>query len=88
MGTGGSSDNAAAVMSPMPGKVVSVNAKAGDSIAAGQTLVVLEAMKMEHNVKAPRDVVVKTVHVARDQQVADGEVMVEFEQGAGGEPGA
>lgn len=79
LGAGGAADSAGAVVSPMPGKVVSVSAEAGQAVQAGDTLVVLEAMKMEHNVKAPRDVVVKAVHVSPEQQVADGEVMVEFE---------
>jgi 3-methylcrotonyl-CoA carboxylase alpha subunit len=46
--------SAAAVLAPMPGKVVKVSAAAGDAVAEGAPLLVLEAMKMEHVIKAPR----------------------------------
>ena len=42
------------VRSPIPGRVVKLLVKAGDAVAAGQTLVVLEAMKMENELRAPR----------------------------------
>ncbi|MPZ74759.1 MAG: ATP-grasp domain-containing protein, partial [Nitriliruptorales bacterium] len=49
--------------SPMPGTVTVVNVSAGDAVVAGQTLLVVEAMKMEHAIGAPVDGVVKSVHV-------------------------
>ena len=52
-----------AVKAPMPGKVLSVNVKAGDRVTKGQTLVVLEAMKMEQSLTAPRDGVVEAANV-------------------------
>lgn len=57
---------------PMPGKIVSVDVKEGDIVTAGQTLVVLEAMKMEHAIKAPADGVVAELFHAAGDQVADG----------------
>lgn len=57
---------------PMPGRIVSVDVAPGDLVIAGQTLVVLEAMKMEHAIKAPGDgVVAELFHKAGDQ-VAEG----------------
>ena len=53
-----------AVIAPMQGTVISVDAKAGDSVAKGQTLAVLEAMKMEHTLRAPRDGVIAEVMAA------------------------
>ena len=65
-----------AVKAPMPGKVLSVPVKAGDSVKKGQTLAVLEAMKMEHALSAPRDGVVESVDAAEGDQVGDGAILV------------
>jgi 3-methylcrotonyl-CoA carboxylase alpha subunit len=64
------------VKAPMPGKVLSVLAKAGAAVTRGETLAVLEAMKMEHALTAPRDGVVEAVHACAGQQVADGDLLV------------
>jgi biotin carboxyl carrier protein len=65
--------------SPMNARVVAVHAKAGDKVAAGSALVVLEAMKMEHTLAAPAALRVKAVHVAKGAQVAPGKLLMEFE---------
>src|SRR5205085_11742606 len=57
---------------PMPGKVVSFSVKAGDKVAKGQALVVMEAMKMEHTIAAPADGVVAELLYAPGDQVAEG----------------
>jgi len=57
---------------PMPGKVISFLAKVGDSVAKGQALAVMEAMKMEHTLHAPRDGVVAELLYAVGDQVAEG----------------
>ncbi|HLL10976.1 MAG TPA: biotin/lipoyl-containing protein, partial [Rubrivivax sp.] len=57
---------------PMPGKVVSLLAKAGDAVTKGQPLAVMEAMKMEHTISAPHDGVVEEVLYAPGDQVAEG----------------
>ncbi|CAN7737157.1 acetyl/propionyl/methylcrotonyl-CoA carboxylase subunit alpha [Acidovorax sp. LjRoot118] len=57
---------------PMPGKVVSVAVKAGDKVAKGQALAVMEAMKMEHTIAAPVDGVVQELLYAPGDQVAEG----------------
>lgn len=64
---------------PMPGKVVSVDVAVGDSVAKGQTLVVLEAMKMEHAIGAPEDGVVSEIKVVAGQQVDRGALLVVVE---------
>ena len=69
-------------ISPMTGTVVQVPVKAGDAVAAGGTLAVVEAMKMQFVVRAPRAVVVKSVAVAPGAAVEIGAVLVEFEEGA------
>ncbi len=74
--TGGAYDG---VRSPMNGRIVAVHAKAGDQVAEGSVLVVMEAMKMEHQLVAPGTVRVKAVHVAPGMQVAPGKLLVEFE---------
>jgi 3-methylcrotonyl-CoA carboxylase alpha subunit len=60
----------------MPGKLLSVPVAAGDAVTKGQTLAVLEAMKMEHALAAPRDGVVEAVNVSAGAQVGDGDVLV------------
>jgi len=70
-----------ALTAPMNGRVVAVHAKAGDAVAAGAPLVVLEAMKMEHTLAAPAALRVAAVHVVRGVQVAPGKLLMEFEQG-------
>ncbi len=57
---------------PMPGKVVSFLAKAGDKVTRGQALAVMEAMKMEHTITAPHDGVVQELLYAAGDQVAEG----------------
>ena len=66
------------LMAPMNGRVVAVNAKAGEKIEAGKPLVVLEAMKMEHDLNLPFSVVVKAVHVKAGAQVSPSHLLVEF----------
>ena len=64
---------------PMPGKVVAVNVSTGDNVTAGATLIVLEAMKMEHAIKAPVDGCVTAVHYAVGDQVEEGRDLIAFE---------
>lgn len=55
------------IRAPMPGSIVSVDVKAGDCVAKGQTLLVMESMKMETTVVAPRDGVVAAVQFEKGQ---------------------
>jgi propionyl-CoA carboxylase alpha chain len=63
------------LLAPMPGTVVSVLVERGAEVAAGEAVLVLEAMKMQHTVAAPYDGVVTAVDVHMGQQVAAGEVL-------------
>jgi geranyl-CoA carboxylase alpha subunit len=67
------------LVAPMNGRVVAVNAKAGETAAAGHVLVVLEAMKMEHALSLPAPARVKAVHVVAGAQVSPGQLLVELE---------
>jgi biotin carboxyl carrier protein len=78
----GAGDNRRSVQvlkAPMPGLVVRVLAKPGESITAGAGVVVLEAMKMENELKATGAAVVKAVRVEPGQAVEKGQVLIEFE---------
>jgi geranyl-CoA carboxylase alpha subunit len=67
---------------PFNGKVIAVNAQPGRSVARGETLLVLESMKLEHALAAPRDGIVASVPVAAGQQAASGQVLVTLEPAA------
>jgi acetyl-CoA carboxylase biotin carboxyl carrier protein len=60
--------------------VLKVYAAPGDSVAARQALIVLEAMKMEMPVLSPYDATVRAVHVAEGDRVASGALLVELDQ--------
>jgi len=66
------------LLAPMNGRVVAVNVKIGETLAAGKPLVVLEAMKMEHGLDFPFSLTVKAIHVKAGAQVAPGNLLVEF----------
>src|SRR5205823_3265962 len=67
------------VRSPMPGKVVKVLVQPGDVVQAGAGVVVVEAMKMENELKAPRGGTVKQVRVREGQAVESGEELAQIE---------
>ena len=71
---------AGSLLAPMPGAVVRVAAAAGDRVTAGQALVVLEAMKMEHTVAAPLDGVLTALHVQPGDQVESGQALAVVEE--------
>lgn len=77
-GASGSAGNE--VKTPMPGKVIKVLARPGDAVKEGQPLLILEAMKMETRIAAPRDGIVSKVHYAEGEFVEDGKVLVSFEE--------
>ncbi|CAB3670743.1 acetyl/propionyl/methylcrotonyl-CoA carboxylase subunit alpha [Achromobacter aegrifaciens] len=61
---------------PMPGKIISISVKAGDTVEKGQPLLVMEAMKMEHTISAPADGKVSEVFYGVGDQVAEGAELV------------
>ena len=68
-----------AVVAPIPGLVVKVLAAAGDAIEEGQPLVILEAMKMENEIRSMRPGVIKSVEVAPGQRVEQNAVLIVLE---------
>ena len=69
----------AKVTCPLPGTVIAINVKEGDTVAAGQTLLVLEAMKMENNIDAERGGVVKQILVSAGSTVMEGDTLIVIE---------
>jgi biotin carboxyl carrier protein len=69
---------AGALTAPMPGKILSVEVGHGDRVSRGQTLVILEAMKMKNAIKSPCNGVVLEVKVRPDQTVAHGDLLVQL----------
>ncbi|MBC7668950.1 MAG: acetyl/propionyl/methylcrotonyl-CoA carboxylase subunit alpha [Gemmatimonadaceae bacterium] len=68
-----------AILSPMPGKIVSVDVEAGQTVTKGQTLLTLEAMKMEHALAAPFDGVVAELSAIAGGQVSEGVVLARLD---------
>lgn len=73
------SNGADLVSAPMPGVILSVNVKEGDMVKAGETLMILEAMKMENEILAPRDGRIVNIFVNKDASVDTGEQLVTIE---------
>lgn len=69
----------AQIKAPMPGKVVRVLVAAGDSVSAGQGVIVVEAMKMQNELKSPRDGRVVSVSARENDTVTAGAVLVTIE---------
>lgn len=67
------------LMAPMPGLIVRVNVSAGDQVRSGQGLVVMEAMKMENELRAPASGIVKRVVVTSGSAVEKGALLLEME---------
>ena len=68
-GPSGGTASSGSILAPMPGKVISVEVEAGASVLRGQKLLTLEAMKMEHTLRAPFDGIVAELHVSAGAQV-------------------
>ena len=68
-----------AIKTPLPGVIIDVKVAVGDVVKKGQTVVVLEAMKMENNITADRDGKVVAIQVAKGDTVADGAALVVLE---------
>lgn len=64
---------------PMPGLVLNVAVKAGDTIAKGDALLVLEAMKMENIIKSPTEGVIKKIHIEKGNAVEKNQLLISFQ---------
>ena len=78
---------AGSLLAPMPGSVVRIEATVGDRVAAGQPLLWLEAMKMQHRIDAPVDGIVTELPVREGQQVEVGTVLAVVTAEDGPAPG-
>ena len=72
----GSEQQAGGLVAPMPGKVIDLKVKVGSKVKKGDTLVILEAMKMEHQVKASEDGKVTKVLIKKDDQLENGALLM------------
>lgn len=66
--------------SPMPGKILNVMAHVGERVDEGQTLLILEAMKMENRICSPVDGIVSAIHYEAGSQVDQGAVLIEIDE--------
>ncbi|XP_028325060.1 propionyl-CoA carboxylase alpha chain, mitochondrial isoform X1 [Gouania willdenowi] len=72
-------DTSSILRSPMPGTVVAVSVKPGDTVAEGQEICVIEAMKMQNSLAAAKQAKVKSVHCKSGETVGEGDLLVELE---------
>ena len=67
------------VEAPLPGNIVKINIKEGDAVSKGQTIMIMEAMKMENNILAEKDGTVSKINVSEGDTVLQGDVLAEIE---------
>lgn len=67
------------IKAPMPGLILDISVKAGDTVKENDTLLILEAMKMENSITSPRDGVIKSVTVKKGAAVDKNQLLIEFE---------
>ena len=77
----GADSAAGRLTAPMPGRVVQVLVSSGDAVRQGQPMMVVEAMKMEHTIAAPRDGIVAAVHFAPGDLVEEGAELIALADG-------
>ncbi|MBE6303169.1 MAG: acetyl-CoA carboxylase biotin carboxyl carrier protein subunit [Bacteroidales bacterium] len=68
-----------AIKTPLPGVIIDIKVNVGDTVAKGQTVAILEAMKMENNINSDRDGKVASIAVSKGETVADGAVLITLE---------
>ena len=68
------------ILAPMPGLITSISARSGERMSEGATLIVLEAMKMEHILSMPREAVIDQIHVKEGDQVTGSQVLISLVQ--------
>ncbi|HDZ08975.1 acetyl/propionyl/methylcrotonyl-CoA carboxylase subunit alpha [Pseudohongiella sp.] len=77
-GTGAQGQAQQALKAPLPGRIIKIHVAAGDSVVAGQPLLVMEAMKMEHTLKASADASIEAVHCDTDDMVQPDQLLMAF----------
>ena len=65
-----------ALTAPMPGKVIEVMVKENEAVEKGAPLLIMEAMKLQHSITAPRDAIIKTIHCTTDAQIQEDSVLI------------
>lgn len=78
-GSDGDAGNDSSLSAPMPGTILEVLVREGEQVSAGQALLVMEAMKMEHRITAPNDGVVAAIHFAQGERCDQGAALVTIE---------
>lgn len=73
-----SDQNSNNILAPMPGIIVSISAKEGDEVNVGDTVLVMEAMKMENNITSSKKAKIKKIHVKAGEEVSNNQLLVEF----------
>ena len=68
-----------AIKTPLPGVIIDIKVNVGDIVAKGQTVAILEAMKMENNINSDRDGKVVSIAVSKGETVADGALLITLE---------
>jgi len=81
---GGGGSGGASLNAPMPGVIVDIAVKAGDTVTRGQLVAVLDAMKMHNNIKSARAGTIAEVCVTPGQAVGHGDAIVRFRDDGGG----
>ena len=71
--------SASSIKAPLPGTISSIKVKVGQAVKRGDTLIILEAMKMENNIMTGKDGVVKAIHVTEGQTVSQDDPLVDLE---------
>lgn len=75
----GASKRVSEIKAPMPGLILSLKVEEGQEVEEGQSLLILEAMKMENNFNSPRAGTIKSIAVKEGQAVDKGQILIEFE---------
>ena len=79
LGIGSKSHKVQNIKAPMPGLVIEIKVKPGDSVNKGDALLVLEAMKMENIFKAPEAAIIKKIHAIKGNAVEKNEVLIDLQ---------
>ncbi len=78
--SGQGSEDFGSLITQMPGKVIKILVKEGDIVKKGKTLLILEAMKMENEIKSGMDAKIKSIHVKENQSIESGQLLIELEE--------